>query len=72
MKISHLMIKSVDCQNVSKITLRDAVVLLHFQKFNKQMLKNDYFKTFKGRRVFVLSFADASIFRISYVTVNVM
>jgi hypothetical protein len=24
---------------------------LHFLKFNKQMLKNDYFKTLKGGRV---------------------
>jgi hypothetical protein len=28
--------------------------LLHFLKFNKQMLTNDYFKTLKGRRVFVI------------------
>jgi hypothetical protein len=58
MKISYLMIKSVDCLNFSKISLRDAVVLLHFLKFNKQMLKNDYFKTLKGRRVFVISIVD--------------
>jgi hypothetical protein len=31
---------------------------LHFFKFNKQMLENDYFKTLKGRRVFVISIAD--------------
>ena len=32
MKISYLMIKSVDCSNFSKLSLRDAVVLLHFFK----------------------------------------
>ena len=39
------MIKSIDCYNFSKISLRDDVVLLHIFKFNKQILKNDYFKT---------------------------
>jgi hypothetical protein len=58
MKISYLMIKSVDCYNFFKISLRDADVLLHFLKFNKQILKNDYFKTLKGGRVFVISIAD--------------
>ena len=58
MKISYLTIKSVDCKNYSKTSLRDAVVLLHFLKFNKQLLKNDYFKTLKGRRIFVISIAD--------------
>ena len=37
MKISYLMIKSVDC--FSKVSLRDAVVLLHFKKINKEMPK---------------------------------
>jgi hypothetical protein len=41
------MIKSVDCKNISKISLRDAVVL-----------KNDNLKTLKERRVFVISIAD--------------
>ena len=45
-------------KNFSKISLRDAVVLLHFFEFNKQMLKNDYFKTLRGRRVFVISIAN--------------
>jgi hypothetical protein len=33
----------------------DAVVLLHFFKFNKQMLNNDYSKTLKGRSVCAIS-----------------
>ena len=44
------MIKSVDLK-FYKISLRDAVVLLHFFRFNKQMLKDHYFKTLKGRRI---------------------
>jgi hypothetical protein len=42
----------------SQTILRDAVILLRFNNINKQMLKNDYFKTLKERGVLVISIAD--------------
>ena len=41
-----------------RLVLGSRCAIAFFLKFNKQILKNDYFETFKGRRVFVISIAD--------------